>query len=794
MFLGKEWKKEEDKFPDSYDDSSKLSNNLIFFGVIAFLVVVVLGIAFVLFLKPKKPEVVAVNPTPVASTTPDNNISRLPGDLGDGKKDEYYISSSTENIKIEDLTFGYFYEPVQDDFVMDIESYELPVNIKVDAANYHDLSRKLNIDEHIDHINQYGFAIFENQIKEEGNNFFSTYRGLLNENLPIVLTSDFIYYYYQNEMKQVFREIEKNTFFENVWNINKDMYDIALTRYKKRIAETGLVNDPVLEGERLELVYFAVALNLLMPMPGQINKNANFIDETKFSEQEAEIYNFLLPSYIIDDVEKEVALIRGSHNETKSPVFLYTKDYSYFKVPSDYNSNAKLNNFYLTLKWLNSVFPLYFQNEECPDCLLDYDDWVVNFTAASLIAKDIYDNQEIKNQWAIIYKFIAFFSGLRADLTYLHYNEALSELFGEDYNVENLFSASNINREQNLLDLRNRILENEFLPIEGGMRGYYDDHEMVLGLRILQEPFWPNDYLFKAMSGQDMGLKITDETQSNKDKIITSCKIGKSKFYRCTGYSMDLVDLLYPVELDDEVYRLNTQFYGFEDRMNSLLSTFNKFDIHTWNSNIYWVTLDISRKLFEYNRQTGPTFTQSDEWQKNKDINTMLGAWVNMHLSEDNFVNYYEKKNVTRLGAVSQCNKFNYIEPNLELMNELITRNDMLIKMLTVLKVVGNTNTAAIQLKELNNKLRQIILITKKQIEGKEMDDDECKFITELASNFAIENKKSDSFSVKVERKRLEEKLDGVKMLVVYYKYQDKNMLGVGPIFNYIERSGYVED
>ncbi|PIV52055.1 hypothetical protein COS18_00735, partial [Candidatus Falkowbacteria bacterium CG02_land_8_20_14_3_00_36_14] len=179
-------------------------------------------------------------------------------------------------------------------------------------------------------------------------------------------------------------------------------------------------------GERLEAEFFAVALELLKPADKQMNSNINLVDETKFKEQEVDKYTITIPDYLINNVAKEVGLIRKANSKGKSPNFLYIMDYNQFKVPDEYKASAKLNNYYLASKWMNAVFPLYYQSIDCPDCLLDKDDWLINMVAASYIAKDFSNNQDFKNQWAKIYKIISFFSGLRYDFTYLHYNEILS--------------------------------------------------------------------------------------------------------------------------------------------------------------------------------------------------------------------------------------------------------------------------------------------------------------------------------------------------------------------------------
>jgi hypothetical protein len=57
-------------------------------------------------------------------------------------------------------------------------------------------------------------------------------------------------------------------------------------------------------------------------------------------------------------------------------------------VPEEYNTSARLKNLYLTLRWLNSNFPLHYQGSNCSNCLLDKEDWRLTTIAASFIALD----------------------------------------------------------------------------------------------------------------------------------------------------------------------------------------------------------------------------------------------------------------------------------------------------------------------------------------------------------------------------------------------------------------------
>ena len=784
MFENKKRKKEESlvysEYNDFNSDSKILSKKNIIIFIIIFIVIFILIMFFIKINNNNnkiKNNLEKYEKIDKKSTT---TILTLPEDINNKEYSEYDIGTSTENIKAEVLTFGHFYEKQKNEFVASLDSYELPINVKTDIINYYDISRKINIDKYVQDFNNYGFSVMENNLGSNTNNFFDVYRTIIKKDIPLVITNDFIFYIYQNELKQVFKEIEKNAFYDTVWNINKELYDIALARYKNYKSEVGIANDPILEALRLEVSYFAVALSLLTPEYQQINHKANFIDDSKFNEQEADVYYFKMPNDIKIQVYKEIKLIRESSKKNKSPIFLYQKDYNEFKVPLNYKKNAKLNNFYLTIKWLNSVFPLYYKNEGCKNCLLDYDDWAINLAGANFIAKDLYSNQELKNQWAIVYKFISFFSGLRADLTYLHYYRTMQELFGDDYDIEEIFSFNNQNRNNDLIMIQKKLADIKFLKIEGTMDRESEMIQPILGMRMLQESYWPNSYILKSLTGDEMGAT------KKSNEVITQCFIKGKNNFRCAGFGMDIINILDKISVKNSTFIENTSYKYYDEKVENLRKKINDFDIFTWNNNIYWSTLDVGKTLLNYDNNKYPVFIKEDTWKIKRDYNTFLGAWVNLHLPADQLVNYSEKSG-GNLGIYKNCNMNNYIEPNIGLLNEMIAKNTMLIKILSALKVDKQTNIVSIKLKELNKKIKKIIEIEKKELSGKDINIDDCRFINDIASHYIVENNAEKSFKINFNKKVLTESIDGIKLLSVIYNKNNKKIMAIGPIFNYRE-------
>ncbi len=784
MFIDKEWKKETSKIPDSPQEV-KQKNYAMYFVVGVF----ALGALFLLFILMKDPENKGAIMLPHESgSQSDENASSTPGlpqDVNNNEESQYQLGTSTDSIRAEDLSFGHFYKEPKSDFVSTLKSYDLPINVKVDVSNYYDVSRKMNLDPYIDSLNKNGFAVIDAPVSMANSDFFSAYRHLLDLDIPVLLSEDFILYYYQNTLKQVFKEIEKNSFYETVWNINKTLYDISLARYKRDLEEMGMVNDPVLEGERLELAFFAVALKLLAPMDSQVN-NANFSDDSKFAPQESEIFSFDMPDYLVDDVNAEVELIRQAFKTTKSPVMLYQRDYNEFFVPRNYKNNEKLKNFYITMKWMNTVFPMYPRDGNCENCLLDQSDWIINMVAAGNIAKDFYEDQELKNQWAIIYKFISFFSGLRSDLTYLNYYEVYSEIFGEDYNIRNIFSRDNKNRDEDIAKIQEALLEYEFSDLEGGLKRDSVEQKPLLGMRILQDFYWPNRYLLNQLVGKDM----INHGQEGYKQNFTYCQERYSEqYYRCNGFSYDLLNMLYPFSLDSVYFYNNTNYAYYDQKISDLRKEIKDFDYYTWNNNIYWVTLDIAQNLLKDNRDDRPVYTRSQAWLEQKDYNTFLSIWANLHLPDDLFVSYYESDE-SNLGSYLQCNQYNYVEPNIDLVEDLIARNNMLVKMLKILEIGDKTSTASAALKELNKKLSGISLIIQKELSNEKLDGDDCRFITDMIRQ-VIKEKGAREFYLNIDNglvvRKMKESIKGFKFLAVIYQHEGRKIISIGPAFDFKE-------
>ena len=696
-----------------------------------------------------------------APAIPDN-----PGRLGD--------------IKAENLLFSDFYEDHSDSTIYKAFNFKLPINVKTDVANYYELSRKISLDQYINQIDQFGYALFESPYKKEADNFFSFYNLLNKKKIPILISSDFLIYNYQNVLKGVYKEIESEIFYKELWKINKAFFEISDSEYKNKRDLLKSGNEPVIEGLRKKAAFFAVLLELLKPKPAQIN-NASSFDNTKFTAADSLNYDFKMPEYLFDDAKEEIQYILEAKQEKKSPIFLYPRNYKYFKLPEEYKVNAKLNNYFLSSKWMNSIFPLFYKNQDCPDCLLDRYDWRINLMAACSVAKSFSDNQDIKNNWAKIYKVMSFFNGLRSEVTYLNYQKALVDAFGENYNLDEIFSNNNKKRDGDLDKLQTAIYSFQFSELEGGYVRNENTYKSSIGFRVLQESYWPDDYIFKQLTSPYIGKYLKD-LRDNKNNITRCTK--EDTVSRCGNIGLDIINIVYPLSSDHVYFNENTFYKNYGSQVVFIRKKLEAFDKYSWHNNIYWTNIDINKNLLESYRESGKInpYWENNDWQS-KNVNTALGSWANLQLPLDKVAN--SPSNAGKLTDTSIGDE-DYVEPNAELIANIISTADMVKKMLMKLEVIKENDFINKELSRLIYDNKKMKIIVDKEINGGSLDIEDRKAIADMAKIYNAKNNSKKSFDLP--GGSIKESVDGLKMMPYIYKDPENRLImAIGAVFNYVE-------
>jgi hypothetical protein len=469
---------------------------------------------------------------------------------------------------------------------------------------------------------------------------------------------------------------------------------------------------------------------------------------------------------------------------------LYERDYKNFTVPAEYKNNARLNNFFLAAKWLNSPFPLLYRSEACPECLLDKDDWRLSMYSAFLIADDLSGNQDIQNRWAKIYKIMSFFQGLRGDLSYLDYANALSDNFNEAKGIgEALVQPEKV--DDNLAKLQEVLLSKEFSRLEGGLDKTSTTTRKYLGMKMLVEGYWPTSYIFDELTYPKVGLH--QGTKEEALNLATVCNVKKKdEFYRCQGMAFDIVNVIGALRegFGGSYFMSNTAYDGYSAQADALRSQFADFNDLSWHNNNYWSTLDIVKKMISSPDSQRPNFMKSDSWRK-KELSSAVSAWVNLQLPPDKFAVLQRDDASGRLGldSIGGSAEYGYIEPNLSLVRELIANTDMVLEMLKLLKVGERENTVLADLGAMRKNFQEIDTIIRKELNSESLMSDDYKFIGAFVTQFSVKEEGSRVLNIpsRVSKNSMQEKLEGLKMEVLVYYKDGKRYFAAGPVFNYWE-------
>jgi len=682
---------------------------------------------------------------------------------------------------VEYMSFADFYQqPTERSTETAFASYELPLNVKVDVANYYELSRKLNLEGGITALNNQGFVVLDNPFAKEAPDFYALASLLDEKQIPLYISADFISYYYQNALKASFKDVEEGVFFDSLWQISKVLYDNSRARYEAHFSEVGARNDRVLEGERLQTAFFAVALELLKPQVEQVDTENKF-NIGKFSPQERQRLDFTVPAYLRDDVVKELELIRQARDKKKSPVLLYDRDYKDFVVPAEYKDNARLNNFYLAAAWLNSIFPLNYRDETCAECLLDQDDWRINFTAASLIAQDFSNNQELKDEWARVYKTMSFFKGLRDTWNYVDYRDGAKQLYGEEYDVTALFAEDVAESEENMQKLRRELLKRSVVPMQGGLSLQTMEGYKRAGFQFLADFYWPNEFIFSRLSYPNVGVYQGGEKPAAGN--VTACLFDR-RYQRCQGSGQDILKIVYP-DWTSASYSENASYANYNEAMATLRPQVNAAMKGQLNN--YWSSLYIWQNHLHTAVNNLPSYLRSSAWLDRK-ATSALGAWTDMQLPADKLV-LRKQDSTSGLAVVSDIPDFALVEPSVAFYDRLLAHNAMILEMFQALGLNEKSNLATNRLRDTYRQLESLRAIAEKQSKGEALEADDTQSIRDFARMQSVEKAGSKilSWNKGLLGATLKEKLNVPSLMIIAHKAGEETVFAVGPVFNYQE-------
>jgi hypothetical protein len=380
---------------------------------------------------------------------------------------------------------------------------------------------------------------------------------------------------------------------------------------------------------------------------------------------------------------------------------------------------------------------------------------------------------------------VSYFKGLREDLSYVHYRDSLAELFGEDYDISELFGAANSEAFANLERLRTRLLAYDFPAIAGGLDKAGPATRSRIGFKMLAESYWPNSYLFNRLVQPATGAYLATSTPSALN--VTACEDKQnSRHIRCRGTAYDIVGLAAPLT-NSPVYLENSRYLGYEAAVERLRSELVEADV--WHQNNYWSTLSLIRATLSFGPEKRPIYARSAAWQRRLD-RLAAASWVNLQVPLEKY-NLRAAAPGSGLDNFSRWTENSHVEPNLRLINEIIAQNEMLLKMFTALQLDTSVRLATQEIRNQNTTLTSLRNIVLKEMSGQSLSPSD----QEVIANFT---KQARTTALAAADKQLtlrfaspggslKEDISRLHLLVIAHQDGDNRVFSVGPIWDFRE-------
>jgi len=614
-----------------------------------------------------------------------------------------------------------------------------------------------------------GFVVKDYSVE---NDITEPYNYLKDHEIPVFVTSDTLLHLYHIMFDQTLKGIEEREFFDGILDLSKALFDKSMQDY-------DTFTEPDLkETARRNVGFFGVALSLLQTPTDQYNNSENI-----------KTVSFSIPNYISDNVTEELSFIKAHEGFQDSSIFHYTEDYSQYKPRGHYTQSEKLKRYFKAMMWYGRIAFLLRGSD-----IISEKDAKIATIQACLISTALsslkINDEPLEKLWQRVYVVTTFFVGTADDLIPFEYLTSIKTVFGTQFNT------TEFTNQTKMLDFLGTLAQLRSPQIYGGTGNVgiqppfrkeqlYEVLEKTKGMRLMGQRFIPDSYMFQNLVFPTTGQYTGDGTPFT---------YGMGQ--RIMPRGLDIMTLLGSTRARELLNAEGDTQYEFYDRqIENLSANFSSLNVTEWNRNLYWSWLYTLKPLLNKFDTKYPSFMQSNAWA-DKELQTTLASWT--ELRHDTIL--YAKQSYTpRITSIPPEEKpvVGYVEPVPEFYARILALTTMTRTGLTNLNVLNQTETN--RLYNLEALLERLLNISKDELEGKELTDDDYTFIRNFGEQLdsivtgvnnqgkettIIADVHTDTNTLQV----LEEGVGYVDLIVVAYKCPDgRIILGTGPVFSYYE-------
>lgn len=643
-----------------------------------------------------------------------------------------------------------------------------------------------------------GFVVIENPFDGDEEYIQPVYDELRDMDIPIFVTSDSLLHLYHIQFDETLRRIEEATFYGDIWNISRALYDYSAEQY-------NLTEGKVREAHRRNAAYLAVGLCLLKPGEDQITEmeDAYSYDTGSFYDEDLTRYGFTPDAFVEDMVEGELANIEGHSGFSESGIFLYREDYSQYVPRGHYTRSEKLRNYFKAVMWYGRMSMLLKGDPNieagttcsimppCTAFISEYDAEVQTLQACLLTAA-LTGDTNLWIRWNRVYEVTSFYVGVSDDLGPYEYLDALQSVF------TGMIDPGKLD-EDGLLELKLRLAEHNPPAIYGGTGNAMlfppitpdrldEVLEATMGFRLMGQRFVPDSYIFQEL----VVPRVHSPLGLEQPFTWVNTPLGPTRGFPRGLDVMAVLGSSRAREILDELKDSN--YENYDAQFDALKEQFDNFTADDWGRNLYWSWLYTLKPLLEEYEEGYPTFMQTEAWT-DKQLTTALASWT--ELRHDTILYAKQSYSVVLTGAVILPPAEGYVEPVPEFYARLLDLTKMTRRGLTSYGVLDETS--ARRLSSLEDIISRLIQISEKELLNEPLTQDDCDFIRDFADELddvlaGVDSKAkkttlvADVHTDTNTNQALEEATGYVRLIVVAYRQPDGSVvLGAGPVFSYYE-------
>jgi len=549
-------------------------------------------------------------------------------------------------------------------------------------------------------LEQNGFVV----IHGRENEIYDVYSMAKKRNQHIFVTTDAVLHTCHIFFDYLLRVLEIEKLYDRVEELTDRMIELSQEQYK----ETN--NEDVKEAARLNIGFFSAAKKILDP-EFDIGFGLEELIKKELSNMEAH-----------KGLEFRALLAYIENPRVFDTPYAY-EDFSQYVPRGHYTRNETFKRFFKVMMWYGRIdFKLKPGDGE--RSVLHGRKMTLQ---AVLMTDALMRDPQAYRLWRMIYEPTVFFVGKTDDLFADDYVKLIKDIYSSEGSVDRY------NQEERLSVFIERAIKLRPPKILSGA-AFTEDGEFadtMKSFRFMGQRFIPDSYMFQELvykrKGDKVILKYTGKANPFTLEMIPA--VGP---VRAFPRGLDVLAVLGSKRTLEILEREgDTEYTEYYEQLNRLKEEFASLKPEEWRQNLYWRWLYCLIPLLDDGQDKNvPRPMKNAAWM-DKELQTALGSWT--ELRHDTIL--YAKQSYTMVTSAAPPPPeftYGYVEPYPDVYNRIQEMMKELRKNLLNLDISIPGIPEKIQ--SFEELLGKLAVISEKELEGVELDDEEYELIKNIGS------------------------------------------------------------